>query len=649
MPSSNLEKLWEGSRRIRNLKRMYLRDSKNLKEVPNLSTATNLWKLDLSGCSSLVKLPSSIGYATNLNELFLSRCSSLVELPFSIGNATNLKKLNLSDCSSLVELPFSIGNATDLTELDLRDCTSLVELPSSIGNLHKLSSFILKGCSKIEAVPVNINMEYLRILDLADCSSLKTFPEICANIRRLSLNGTGIEDIPSSIKLWSRDLYHFAVSYSERLVSSPRAFDVITELHVCDQRIQELAPWIKGMSRLRKLIISGCTKIVSLMQLLPDSLETLEAKNCESLERLDSSFLNKNLHKLDLSGCSSLVELPSSIGNATNLKELKLSKCSSLLELPSSIGNLQKLQRLTLKGCEKLESIPVNINMESLKELDLADCSSLKTFPEISTNVERLKLKGTKIEDIPLSIRSWTHLHHLSMPYSESLRKSLNTFDLITVLCLCDKRIQELSPCIKKMSRLRKLVISGCTKLVSLPQLPESLRYLKAENCESLERVDSSCCFQNVGANFGNCFKLNQEARELIVRSCRFAVLPGEKIPTYFLWQATGSSLSTKWNVTDHHIPVMGLKACVLVVNKGDAEVGERKELDVYYCIKDGSTSVRHRSGIHSQRFPILNEHLYIFKMEEKVSCKESSVFEFEVRDEKWEVRECALNLVPQL
>lgn len=88
---------------------MCLRDSINLKEVPDLSTATNLRNLDVSGCSSLVELPSSIGNATNLNELFLSRCPNMVELPSSIGNATKLKKLDLSGCSSLVNFRFLLG------------------------------------------------------------------------------------------------------------------------------------------------------------------------------------------------------------------------------------------------------------------------------------------------------------------------------------------------------------------------------------------------------------------------------------------------------------------------------------------------------------------------------------------------------------
>ncbi|KAF8114966.1 hypothetical protein N665_0030s0015 [Sinapis alba] len=57
MSYSNLEKLWEGNKPIRNLKWMNLSYSKNLKELPNLSTATSLRELDLSYCSSLLELP----------------------------------------------------------------------------------------------------------------------------------------------------------------------------------------------------------------------------------------------------------------------------------------------------------------------------------------------------------------------------------------------------------------------------------------------------------------------------------------------------------------------------------------------------------------------------------------------------------------
>uniref|UniRef100_M4F5R1 ADP-ribosyl cyclase/cyclic ADP-ribose hydrolase n=1 Tax=Brassica campestris TaxID=3711 RepID=M4F5R1_BRACM len=193
MIDSKLEKLWEGTKPLSNLKWVDLRYSKNLKDVSSLSTATSLQELSLIGCSSLVELPSSIGDSVHLKKLDLSECSSLIELPSSIGNAIHLKELDLRGCSSLVELPSSIGNAirnfeelnfndcsslvgvpssignaTNLKRLKFSRCSSLVELPASIGNLHKLESLILEECCKLEVLPVNINLKSLMKLDLTD-------------------------------------------------------------------------------------------------------------------------------------------------------------------------------------------------------------------------------------------------------------------------------------------------------------------------------------------------------------------------------------------------------------------------------------------------------------------------------------------------
>ncbi|CAF1841483.1 unnamed protein product [Brassica napus] len=63
---NQLEKLWEGTQPLANLKKMNLLASMNLKEVPDLSMAKNLEKLVLRGCSSLVEIPPSIG---NLHKL----------------------------------------------------------------------------------------------------------------------------------------------------------------------------------------------------------------------------------------------------------------------------------------------------------------------------------------------------------------------------------------------------------------------------------------------------------------------------------------------------------------------------------------------------------------------------------------------------
>ncbi|CAN6987258.1 unnamed protein product [Brassica oleracea var. botrytis] len=327
MSCSNLEKLWEGNKTIRNLKWMDLSHSINLKELPNLSTATNLRELDLDNCSSLVELPSSIGNLTNLKRLNLKLCSSLMELPssicnmtnlenldlsgclnlsfpYSIGNMTNLENLDLKGCSSLVELPYSIGNMTNLETLDLNGCSSLVELPSSIGNLHNLKKLNLRNCSTLMALPVNINMKSLVMLDLSFCSVLKSFPEISTNISFLEIIGTAIEEIPTSIRSWSR-LDTLDMSYSENLRKSHHAFDLITNLHLSHTGIQEISPLVKEMSRLQTLVINGCMDLVSLPQ-LPDSLEFMHVENCESLERLDCSFYRTKLSDLRFVNCLKL-------------------------------------------------------------------------------------------------------------------------------------------------------------------------------------------------------------------------------------------------------------------------------------------------------------------------------------------------------
>ncbi|KAG2249018.1 hypothetical protein Bca52824_088646 [Brassica carinata] len=169
---------------------------------------------------------------------------------------------------------------------------------------------------------------------------------------------------------------------------------------------------------------SGCASLEELPSFIGNAtdLKVLDLEGCSSLLELPSSVGNiTTLEYLYLNGCASLVELPSSIGNITIVKELHLNQCSSLVELPSSIGKLHELSRLYLKGFSTLKTLPININMKSLDELDLTDCSLLKSFPEISTNIRVLMLNGTSIEKIPSSIRSWSRLDRLHMSNCQNL------------------------------------------------------------------------------------------------------------------------------------------------------------------------------------------------------------------------------------
>ncbi|KAF3549349.1 hypothetical protein DY000_02009345 [Brassica cretica] len=293
-----------------------------------------------------------------------------------------------------------------------------------------------------------------------------------------------------------------------------------------------------------------------------------------------------NLYYLDLSYCSSLVKLPSSIGNATNLEKLSLNYCSSLVKLPSSIGNAINLKTLSLKGCSSMVKLPSSIwNIVNLEELNLENCSNLVEIPSLlrseiekCTKSDCSRGSGKIINRLPIIAGLLSNPQfekNNTIKYSES-----------------STNIEELDPWIGRILRLRRLVLSGMRKLVSLPQLPDSLLELDAENCESLERLHCSFPNQDIRLNFANCFKLNQEARDLIIQmpTNKYAVFPTEKVPICFSYRSSGSSLTVKLN----RLPVgksTKFKACILCAYDDENNFGLWETASVFCTITFGGNA----------------------------------------------------------
>ncbi|XP_018438958.1 disease resistance protein TAO1 isoform X2 [Raphanus sativus] len=306
MVFSRLQKLWEGTTLLSNLKWVDLSDSKNLKDVSSLSTATNLEELSLKGCSSLVELPSSIGNGIHLKRLDLTGCSSLVELPSSV-SATNLKELDLKGCSSLVELPLFIGNAIRYVEkLDFSGCSSLVGIPSSIENATSLRELSFSGCSSLVGVPSSIGNAIRNVekLNFNDCSSLVGVPSSIGNATNLKI-----------------------------------------------------------------LNFSGCLSLVGVPSSIGNAtnLKILNFSGCLSLVGIPSSIGNAtSLKELAFRRCSSLVRVPSSIGNLHKLESLFLSGCRKLEVLPVNI-NMKSLSLLDLTDCSLMKRFPeISTNIKSM-------------------------------------------------------------------------------------------------------------------------------------------------------------------------------------------------------------------------------------------------------------------------------------------
>ncbi|CAN6818335.1 unnamed protein product [Brassica oleracea] len=391
------------------------------------------------------------------------------------------------------------------------------------------------------------------------------------------------------------------------------------------RHLEELPSSVNNLESLVELRLEGCPMPKDLSAKIslwksPSQIQVFECSGLRVLRDVDTTGVTLSLY------CDTKIKkMPSWIKLLSHLHTIALTKCHSLKvfprvpnsiqaldlsetgiqEVPAWIKNLSRLTSLSMVGCKKLKIIPTNINMRSLYSLDLSHCTRLKTFPEISTRLERLNLENTGIEKVPLSINYWLYLVDLSMRGCKSLKVFSNVpDDSMEVLDLCGEEEEE--------DRSLHLDLNGCKNLVSLHQLPGSLIYLDACNCELLETVDGFFYNPQVNVHFDNCLKLNEEARELIQTSASsLAVLPGGELPSYFHHQCTGSFLTIPF-IKDRDIPDnLRFKACVLLSSFS----GTPRTFGVSWCIFDTRKADPVGHGLcFFAKEKLVRDHLFTFE-----------------------------------
>ncbi|ANM67119.1 Disease resistance protein (TIR-NBS-LRR class) family [Arabidopsis thaliana] len=317
MENSALEKLWNGTQPLGSLKKMNLRNSNNLKEIPDLSLATNLEELDLCNCEVLESFPSPLNSESlkflnlllcprlrNFPEIImqsfiftdeieievadclwnknlpgldyldcLRRCNPSKFRPEHLKNLTvrgnnmleklwegvqslgKLKRVDLSECENMIEIP-DLSKATNLEILDLSNCKSLVMLPSTIGNLQKLYTLNMEECTGLKVLPMDINLSSLHTVHLKGCSSLRFIPQISKSIAVLNLDDTAIEEVPC-FENFSR-LMELSMRGCKSLRRFPQISTSIQELNLADTAIEQVPCFIEKFSRLKVLNMSGC-------------------------------------------------------------------------------------------------------------------------------------------------------------------------------------------------------------------------------------------------------------------------------------------------------------------------------------------------------------------------------------------------------
>ncbi|XP_030971337.1 TMV resistance protein N-like isoform X2 [Quercus lobata] len=487
--------LWEGKKDFEKLKLIDLACSSNLIISPDFTGVPNLEKLDFAVCSNLRQLHPSIG---NLKKLIL---------------------LDLKQCKELRCLPDFTG-VPNLEKLVLAGCSNLRQLHSSIGNLKKLILLDLEQCKKLSCLPNKFEMESLEILNLSYCSKVKKVPEFLGDMKRLqelNLECTAITKLPSSVECLT-SLNILTLRGCKNLQCLPNTICSLTlidnlSLYKCS-KFHKLPEDLGNIISLKNLTLWGTAikELPSSVEFLI-SLRSLNLTDCKNFEFLPSTICSlKSLYEIYLCGCSKFVNLPDNLGNLEGLRMLFLER-TAIEMLPSSVGRLTALFALELRDCKNLMCLPNTICSLSISHLNLSGCSKIVYLPK---DLGKMK-----------SLRS---LH---------LNGSLN---------LCGNDFVSLPESISHLFKLSRLLLDGCKRLRSIPNLPPYFNHISVNNCTSLERLPGpknifspdhfSLCFKCI-----NCFKLADniqsgfnmlqgQSGKLLARRLP-SIIPGSEIPSW--------------------------------------------------------------------------------------------------------------------
>ncbi|XP_075641003.1 uncharacterized protein LOC142612740 [Castanea sativa] len=358
------------------LRLLVLRGCDQLDNIDQIKNHENLIVLEISGASSLKKIPDD--FFLNMQQLESLNLSAVPfeSLPSSISNLTKLRRLILKECSELKILP-NLKKLTNLVVLDLSGSTSLVKITDKclkqlqnlqmldlsetqinhlpiLKDLKSLTRLILKNCKSITRLSRFELLTSLHNLGLSGSTILKQIHDDSFKkkdgLKVLDLSESGIGSLPSSFTNLST-LESFDLSGVSNLVKIPEntfvGMKCLRSLNLSNTKIEELPP-ISKLGNLRQLLLSNCP-----LKKLPET---------RGLTRLE---------KLDLSNASSLVKFEDgSFDHLTNLSYLNFSN-TQIKSLPS-IANLKKLCQLLLQNCEHLSELPSLDALEQLEELDLS-------------------------------------------------------------------------------------------------------------------------------------------------------------------------------------------------------------------------------------------------------------------------------------
>jgi Leucine-rich repeat (LRR) protein len=188
------------------------------------------------------------------------------------------------------------------------------------------------------------------------------------------------------------------------------------------------------------------------------------------------------------------MEVHESIGNLGSLFLLNLKGCKNLIKLPRSIGLLKSLDKLILSGCSKLDELPEELQTLQCLRVLRADETSINRLQSWQLNwwswlFPRRSLQSTSFSFtfLPCSLVKLS-LADCNIT-DDVIPDDLSSLPALEYLNLSKNPIQTLPESMNSLSMLQDLLLNHCRSLRSLPELPTSLKKLRAEKCTKLERI----------------------------------------------------------------------------------------------------------------------------------------------------------------
>ncbi|PRQ59651.1 putative winged helix-turn-helix DNA-binding domain, leucine-rich repeat domain, L [Rosa chinensis] len=326
------------------------------------------------------------------------------------------------------------------------------------------------------------------------------------DLRYLMWHGCPLKSLPSNFGPKNLVDLDMRFSHIEQLWEGIKPFKKLKFINLSHSHYLTTTPDFTEATNVETLVLDGCSSLLDVNSSISalKNLVFLCLRGCKELENLPSSIFLKSLKILDLSGCSSLVKFPEISGIMEDLSEIFLNE-TAIEELPSSIERLQGLVLLHLRNCRSLVRLPDNIcNLVRLKDLTLSGCSKLYHLPENLGNLESLmylEVEGSGIRELPFSILCLKRLKALScdgckemtMPFSSwssSIEEYNCRYSGLLHLDLSDSNLWELSDGIAHLSSLKTLELRR-TNLESLPATMNQLRRLTRLELEACKRLKS--------------------------------------------------------------------------------------------------------------------------------------------------------------